>query len=567
MKLYNLSGIILSAGIILLNLSCGNKQQTGAPMIGNAIYEWFEYQGYDPLYESLEPTANEYINPILAGFYPDPSIEKVGDDYYLVNSSFGFFPAIPIFHSNDLVNWTQLGHVLDRPEQTPFDSIGTSRGIFAPALSYHDGIYYLVCTLVDCGGNFVVTAKNPAGPWSNPKLLYFEGIDPSLFFDDDGKAYLVNNGAPEGEPLYNGHRAIWMQEFDTEKLEMTGPRRVIVNGGTDISKKPVWIEGPHIYKINNMYYLSAAEGGTSTDHSQVIFRSKIIWGPYHPWDKNPILSQRHLSKDRPDPVTCTGHMDMVETAKGEWWAVFLGCTPYEENFFNTGRQTFLLPVKWSDDWPYVLSGDEAVPFLHLKPELPFQSSSPVPLNGNFILRDEFSDSTLANIYSFIRTPHEKWFDLKAGNLIIRARNEAIDGLGQPSFIGRRQQHNYCSAITSMRFQPEKNGEKAGLVVFQNEENYYFVGLTMVSSKPVIVLEKGSQKGPVVMASVPFNNRNGKALILKISARGKFYDFYYAVEPDKWLPVMVDTDARYLSTDVAGGFIGAYFGMYAYRPAE
>ena len=277
-----------------------------------------------------------YSNPILAGFYPDPSICRVGEDYYIVNSTFAYYPGIPIFHSKDLVDWQQIGHVLDRPEQLNLDGLGVSRGVFAPTICYYNGIYYVTNTLVDGGGNFVVTAEDPVGPWSNlvwlPDVV---GIDPSLFFDDDGTCYIIYNGEPpENKSLYDGHRALWMYEFDKKAKKTIGKKYLIVNGGTDISKKPIWIEGPHIFKKEGYYYLIAAEGGTGYEHAEVVFRSKRVKGPYESYQKNPILTQRHLNPNRKNPVTCTGHADFVETPNGEWWAVFLGCRPYEHNFYN-----------------------------------------------------------------------------------------------------------------------------------------------------------------------------------------------------------------------------------------
>jgi alpha-N-arabinofuranosidase len=213
-------------------------------------FDWFRYEGRDSVYQVHRARRGEYYNPILAGFYSDPSIVGVNGDYYLVTSTFSYFPGIPVFHSRDLVSWTQIGNVLTRPAQLELDTIGISRGVFAPAISYHDGLFYVINTLVDAGGNFFVTARNPAGPWSDPFWLRFDGIDPSFFFDDDGKAYVVNNGAPVGRPLYNGHRAIWIQQFDVAAQQLVGPRSVIVNGGVDITKQPIWIEGPHLFKAN-----------------------------------------------------------------------------------------------------------------------------------------------------------------------------------------------------------------------------------------------------------------------------------------------------------------------------
>ena len=210
----------------------------------------------------------QFTNPVLAGFYPDPSICRVNQDYYLVNSTFAYFPGIPVFHSKDLVHWELIGHVLDRPGQLDTQGMGLSRGIFAPAIAYHDGLFYVTCTVVDGGGNFVVTSEQSGGPYSMPVWLpEINGIDPSLYFDDNGKAYvLYNSEAPDSRPLYDGHRTIRMYEFDIDSMKITGDEMLLVNGGSDLSKKPVWIEGPRIYHRFGYYYLMAAEGGTAEDH-------------------------------------------------------------------------------------------------------------------------------------------------------------------------------------------------------------------------------------------------------------------------------------------------------------
>src|SRR6187402_1409013 len=245
----------------------------------DARFAWFEYSGAD----GDAPAQGQYRNPILAGFYPDPSIVRVGEDYYLVNSTFSWFPGIPVFHSRDLVHWRQIGNAIDRPNQLSFDGLTISKGVFAPAITWHDGTFYIVNTCVDCGGNFVITARDPAGPWSDPAWLpTVEGIDPSLFFDDDGSAWLINNRAPAGGSTYDGHRALWIERFDPVGLKMLGHPKMVVDGGIEPGKKPIWIEGPHIYKRNGKYYLMAAEGGTSVNHSEVILRADRVDGPYRP---------------------------------------------------------------------------------------------------------------------------------------------------------------------------------------------------------------------------------------------------------------------------------------------
>src|SRR5690349_3069235 len=263
------------------------------------------------------------VNPIMAGFYPDPSVLKVESDYYLINSTFAYFPGIPVFHSKDLKNWKQIGNVISRPSQMNFMGHRMTRGLFAPAIDYHKGTYYVTCTLIDKGGNFVVTAKNPAGPWSDPIFIpQVRGIDPSLFFDTDDKAYILyNSDAPDNKPLYSGHRTIRMYEFDALNGKVIGEERILVNGGVDISKKPVWIEGPHILKRDGWYYLYAAEGGTSVNHSEVVLRSKDVWGPYVPYENNPILTQRDLPADRKQPITSAGHAQLVEGPDGKTYAI------------------------------------------------------------------------------------------------------------------------------------------------------------------------------------------------------------------------------------------------------
>ena len=534
-------------------------------------FDWFSYEGSDSVYKTLKPDAGAYTNPILAGFYADPSITRAGDDYYVVNSSFTYFPGVPIFHSKDLVNWTQIGHVLDRPSQLKVDSIGISRGIFAPAISYHDGTFYMITTAADAGGNFIVTATNPAGPWSEPMWLRtIDGIDPSLFFDDDGRIYIVNNGPPQGKPLYNGHRAIWVQQWDRASNTMVGPRTMIVNGGVDLSKHPIWIEAPHIFKKDGTYYLICAEGGTGDQHSEVVFRSKSVFGPFVPYEHNPILTQRQLSESsRPFPITTTGHADFVETQNGEWWAVFLGARPYERDTYNTGRETFMLPVHWRDGWPIILEGNALVPYAVKRPNLPRQAASNPPMSGNFVDRDDFNEKALRFEWEMIRTPHEQWYDLTStpGWLTIKARSEKLGELGQPSFIGRRQQHLTASASTAMRYFPEHAGDEAGITAFQNDDHFYLLAVANDQGKAVVQLERsiirGAKGATEVIASAPLGTARDATTYLEIRARKGLYDFYYSRSPGRWTLLAKDVDGTILSTKKAGGFVGTMFGMYAH----
>ena len=539
-----------------------------------AVFDWFTYEGHDPVYDKFKAGPNQYLNPILTGFYPDPSIVRKGDDYYLVTSSFSYFPGAPLFHSRDLVNWTQIGSVLSRPSQLEVDSAGISRGIFAPVIREHGGTFFMITTIAD-RGNFIVTATDPRGAWSDPVWLpeLAGAIDPSLFFDDDGRAYVVNNGPPVGKPLYDGHRAIWVQELDVATMKMTGPRTVVVNGGVDISKKPIWIEAPHIVKHNGKYFLICAEGGTADQHSEVVFRSDSPQGPYTPGPINPILTQRHLDPARPFPITSTGHADFVETQNGEWWAVFLGVRPYGDNLYNTGRETWLLPVRWENGWPMILAGKATVPYVAPRPRLPAQPTPKIPTAGNFTVRDGFSSTTLAPYWELVRTPRHWFPDLTAhpGSLTIEARPAALGTRTQLSFVGRRQEHLNASATTVMRFTPAKAGDIAGLVAFETDDFNYLLGVTLVDGKrSVQLIERDGRvaaRGPIVVAAAPLRGAPDARVYLKITARGDKYDFAYGTAPGKWTTLKADADGTILSTKVAGGFssnfVGVMFGMYAY----
>ena len=516
---------------------------------------------------------NEYINPILAGFYPDPSICKTGDDYYLVNSTFAYFPGLPIFHSKDLVNWKQIGFAMDRPEQLDLEGAGVSRGLFAPTIRYHDGLYYIVCTLIDRGGNFIITAKDPAGPWSNPTWLKeIDGIDPSLFFDEDdkarpddqvGRAYFIYNSIPPGnKSLWDGHRTIRMRAFDYKNLKVTGEEKLIINGGTDISKKPVWIEGPHVYKINGLYYLLCAEGGTGYNHSEVVFRSKTVEGPYASYENNPILTQRDLDPKRADPITTTGHADLVETPGG-WYAVFLGCRPYEDNHYNIGRETFMAPVQWKDGWPIINPDYKEVQYHY---PFPFSSTKKYTpkYSGNFLYRDDFNKTNLDYNWQFLRTPKEMWYSLSEQNgLMIKLLPQTCSGKNNPAFLGHRQQHLKGYASTSLNFSATSQNEKAGMLIFQNENHFYFLCKSIKDNKPVIQLYKSiaDNSGKMELLQSQKLLSAGK-LKLKIEANGNTYSFYYSDKKRKWNLLKAGVDAKFLSTKVAGGFVGCMYALYA-----
>jgi len=512
--------------------------------------------------------AQSFNNPILSGFYPDPSICRVGNDYYIVNSSFAYYPGLPVFHSTDLLNWQQIGYAMNRPEQLNLDGAGVSRGLFAPTIRYHDGLFYILCTLIDKGGNFIITAKDAKGPWSNPIWLpEVKGIDPSIDFIGD-KAYIVyNSDPPQNKSLYDGHRSIRMYAFDYKNFKIIGEEKLLIDGGTDITKKPIWIEGPHLYKVGEYYYLMCAEGGTGYNHSEVVFRTKSLDEPFVSYQNNPILTQRQLDPARKNPVTTTGHADLVQAVDGKWWAVFLGCRPYEGDFYNTGRETFMAPVEWKDGWPIINPGFETVQYHY--PINATIKKTKEQFSGNYLFRDDFSGNTLNNRYSFLRTVRIPWYDLeiKPGSLAVALQPQICSGKENPSMIGFRQPHVKGYAATEIDFTAANDNEKAGLMIFQSENYFYFLCKTVVKGQPAIQLLKGTGNNkivaqPEILVTQIIHAKANNTVFLKIAVNGDSYSFYYATQKNKWQLLKDKVDGKFLSTKIAGGFVGSMYAMYA-----
>lgn len=564
--------LFVFAGVLAVMYSCNSaKAEKQLPVIGKsvALFDNFIYKGDDLFYkENPLPDDESFYSPILPGWYSDPSICTNGEgDYFLVTSTFTYFPGVPIFHSKDLVNWKQIGHVLSRPSQlVNMKGQHVSGGIFAPAIEYnpHNKTYYMITTNVGAG-NFFVKTQNPFGEWSDPiKLPEVGGIDPSFFFDEDGRAYIVNNDdAPDNKPEYSGHRTIRVQEFDVKTDKTIGPRKILVNKGVHPAEKPIWIEGPHMYKINGKYFLMDAEGGTSNWHSEVIFRGDSPMGQFTPWDKNPILTQRHLNAGRPNPITCAGHADLVQTKEGDWWAVFLACRPINNQFENLGRETFLMPVRWSEDgFPYMTQGDEVVPMILKRPGV--KRDKEVTF-GNFEKNEDFDKSSLGMQWMTLRTPGTELYSLSdtPGYLTLKCADVSATDKDTPAFVCRRMQHHNFECTTRMLFEPSDNKEAAGLLLFKDEKHQYFLAVNKPGEKKQISLKQIGETDQVLASATLPDNLND--IRLKVVSKGTHYDFYYSLkEGDDWTLLCKNIDAKYLSTATAGGFTGSTIGMYATR---
>lgn len=540
-------------------------------------------------------------NPILPGFYPDPSICRVGDDFYMVTSSFSYYPGVPIFHSKDLAHWEQLGHVLNRPEQLPCGYEMLSGGIFAPTIRYHEGVYYMITTNMSLGEkNFIVTALDPAGPWSDIHVIEgADGIDPSLFFDDDGRAYYTGTTrVNEGDHSYP---AIWGQEIDLKAMKLVGQRKILWRGAMINAASP---EGPHIYKKDGWYYLMIAEGGTEHMHAVTIGRCSEVLGSYEGYPGNPILTHRHLGKMY--PICNVGHADLVELQDGSWYMVCLASRLMDGYHKILGRETFMVPVVWEDEWPVVNPGRGHLEDVCPKPaclqtwmpegRLPFDTDT------------DFDEATLGLEWNEIGTPSKPFYKLEDSKLKLKLlKNELVpwefDGAsanifermslfgqsdGKVSFIGRRQQHVQFVALTALEFEPEM-GECAGLTVIQNDANQIRLEyrkdadgqktVRVITTRTVIrdgkqCLEKETEASVIRDGRQYFEEKTEGALTvtqlfddklyIKLSGNGTKYSYYICTDGLEWTPVAKDVDCSWLGSETSGGFIGAYIGMYAYN---
>lgn len=501
--------------------------------------------------------SKTFQNPILSGFYPDPSFCRVGDDYYLVNSSFVYYPGLPIFHSKDLVNWEQIGHGIHRPNQLDYKNCETSLGLWAPTIRYHKSTFYIINTFVSGGrhaqrDNYIITATNPSGPWSDPIFVEgADGIDSSLFFDDNDSIWYVGNYI-SAEELYEGHHGIYLNELDPVTFQFKGPRYIIWDGSASRSK---WIEAPHIYKINGFYYLLVAEGGTFTNHSVMMARSKKITENYEICPRNPIVT--HRNRPLLSDISVVGHADILETQKGEWWMVLLGVRPYEGFHYNLGRETFMIPIEWAEDgWPLVANENGFVNSTERIPDLPetfYPMTSP---------NDNFESTELAFLWNTIHPPVNQFYSLteRKGFLRLFLQKEVLQKICTPSFIGRRQQHKCFQARTILEFKPFAREEEAGIALIQDDRyNYIYVKVKRGDSYLLQLYQTENGHRSLIKE---ITIKDTLSLYLVVQGNVTTYSFYYGYTDQEYIPFVDGAKASLLSSTINEGFTGAYIGMYA-----
>jgi alpha-N-arabinofuranosidase len=458
----------------------------------------------------------------------------VGSDYYLVNSSFQYFPGVPVYHSKDLVNWKLIGNVLDRDSQLPLKGATSWQGIYAPTLRYYDGKYYMITTNVGSGGNFMVTASRPEGPWSEPIWLQQQGIDPSLYFED-GRCYMVSN--PDN--------TITLCEIDPKTGRQLTESRPLW-GGTG-GRYP---EGPHIYKKDGYYYLLISEGGTELAHRLTIARSRSIYGPYEANPQNPLLTHCCVAAQT-SQIQGTGHGDMVEGEDGSWWVVFLAYRNLGDgSYHHLGRETFLAPVEWKEgQWPVVNGGKPIDTLMNVCGIV----SPPSGKKMHYDFSEPFGHEWL-----YIQNPIAANYDCKKGCLTLKSNGTLLDNK-QPTFIGFRQESAEIVVETEVDANSLASGTKAGLALYQINDGYYDLSV-----------EKGADgKCNVTMnfRAKSLNGTSAKAAVsgnvkLRITSDGTIYRFEYATGNDKQFKNLTSHNCAMVSTEVVGGFTGIIIGMFA-----
>ncbi len=493
----------------------------------------------------LFAVATTYTNPVLPGTTPDPSIVRVGENYYLTTSSFGYFPGSPIFHSRDLVNWKQIANALDRRRQLDLAGVPVTGGIWAPTLRHHDGKFYLVTTnmknpvgggIWTSGQNFFITATNPAGPWSEPTMIDVGGFDPDLFWDTDGTAYYTRRE----------NNTIVQARIDLATGKLLEPLRQIagewVGGGT---------EAPHIYKVGDWYYLICAEGGTAMMHMVTVARSRTPSGPFEPAPRNPILAQHRTSSPQ---LYATGHADLVQAPDGSWWGVYLAKRSGGEGFFaHLGRETHLMPVNWRDGWP--IFGDDGHALLKVTAKMPHPIAAREKINE----RDEFNAERLGLPWVVLGDlPDAAWsLTAKPGVLRLRGGMATLDSTGTPTLVARRLAHLKFEAATAISFSPTTEKEEAGLALFTAPSAHY----------ALVVTRRNGAEGVALIRKVDDLRTEyfqaTKSVVVELSVQGEPTRLrFFAKLADGTQLDFGSAKTRFLGDEIPRVWTGCMIGMYS-----
>lgn len=486
----------------------------------------------------------KYTNPILRGCYPDPSICRAGEYFYIVNSTFEFIPGIPVFRSKNLVQWEQVGHCLTRNSQLHIvagHEYGrqSASGIYAPTIRFKDGRFYMITTNMlskEDSGNFFMWTDDIEGEWSDPIFLDTPGIDPSFFFDDDGRTYYV--GTSDNQ--------IYVSEIDLETGKLLSDRHVLW-GGTG----GAYPEGPHIYKKDGIYYLMISEGGTERAHMITMAKSDSLFGKYTPCPHNPLLTNRSLLR----PLEAIGHADLVQDLKGNWWAVCLGTRTFSyPPKHNLGRETMLIPVNWDGEWP--VFGNDGTCEKEYDVELPAPVEGPIDFDEKY--ECNFSAAGPDMNWNYLYNPVHENYIFEDGAVKLLGDEHCLYDWSSYTWLGRRQRAHNTTAGVTLTFAPVNEGEEAGFTLFMNHKHHYAAGL---------ICEEGQRKIIFYRRIGSLMNREAEIVVdtdtvtFEIDSDKDFYTFYYRIDGGE-RTYLGRGETVYITTEVGGSFTGNYYAMYA-----
>lgn len=474
----------------------------------------------------------KYTNPVIKGFYPDPSVCFANGKYYLVASSFQYFPGVPLFESEDLVNWKQIGHVLTRKNQVQLEKLNSSGGVFAPTIRYNDGRFYMVTTNDTTHENFYVYTDDIYGEWSDPITVNQGGIDPSLLFDD-GHAYFVSNGSDDF-----GDGGVVQCEIDIDTGKKLSPSKSIWKGSGGR-----FLESPHVYKINEWYYLMAAEGGTEYGHMITYARAKSIWGPYESYPHNPVLTNRNKA---PEIIQGIGHGDLIQDKNGDWHIISLGFrqTHIWMQYHHLGREVFLTPVKFGADGWFTAGRNGT-------------TDKEYEIKGDFEQVEKklytFENTDWNIDWCYLRHPHFENYELGDNKAVLHGTNVDICQVDSPTFLGMHQRDFNMEMSVDISI----DCGEGGITVYMCENEHYDIAVRKGENgyETVLKLNIGNIRHEQTAIKLP----EGKATLI-IRANSQIYNFYIKAGA-KEIPLGYGI-SKYLSSEVSGGFTGVVLGLYA-----
>lgn len=468
-------------------------------------------------------------NPVIKGFYPDPSVCEANGKYYLVCSTMQYFPGVPIFESEDLVNWEQIGHCFTRDEQVELNKVDSSSGVFAPTIRFYDGRYYMTTTNNQTHQNYYVYTDDIRGEWSDPIYVDQDGIDPSFYFED-GRAYFMSNGSDD-----NGVHGVVQCEVDIKTGKKLSKSKAIWQGSGGR-----YLEGPHLYKINGRYYLVAAEGGTEYGHMVTYAVSDSVFGEYKGYPKNPVLTNRNLGGYE---VQGVGHGDLVQDKNGSWWMVHLGFRQIDRwlTYHHLGRETFLTPVTFGDDGWFV-AGINGTTLLEFETD-----------RLNVVQREkrryDFKNTDPDIDWCFLRNPVRGNYDLSSESFRLKGTPVTLDEADTPTFVALRQKDFKAQIKATVSL----GGGEAGISIYMDESHHYDLAIRKTDSgyEAVVKLNVGDIKH--IQASRELSSGEAR---LKIASDN--YNYYFFLGDT----MLCSAQTRYVSTEVAMGFTGVVIGLYA-----